>query len=226
MSATSSSPSPARGLEIEHEDLGLQQRGLHPLAFAGNIALQEGGEDADRAKKSGSKIGDGDADPHRPAARRAGNGHEATHALRNLVEAGPLVVRAILAEAGNAAVDDARVDLAHALIVDAELGFHVGSKVLDDDVGLPGQPHEHFQALGVFQVQRDGAFVAVQILEVRAVARAARLLAGGVLQQRIDLDDIGAPIRELAHTGRPGADAGEVEHRETGEGFGSAWEGH
>ena len=31
---------PARGLEIQHENLRLQQRGLHPLAFAGDLALQ------------------------------------------------------------------------------------------------------------------------------------------------------------------------------------------
>ena len=58
------------------------------------------------------------------------------------------------------------------------------------------------------------------------MARSARLLAGGVLQQRIDLDDIGAPIRELAHASRPGADPGEVEHGEAGEGLRGAREGH
>jgi hypothetical protein len=48
------------------------------------------------------------------------------------------------------------------------------------------------------------------------------MLAGGVLQQRIDLDDIGAPIRELPHAGRPGTDAGEIEHGEAGQGVGAA----
>ncbi len=39
------------------------------------------------------------------------------------------------------------------------------------------------------------------------MARAARLLAAGILHQRVDLDDIGAPVRQLPHAGRPGADA-------------------
>ena len=63
----------------------------------------------------------GNADPHRPFAGSAGDRHQPAHALRDLIEAGALVIGAILAEAGDAAIDDARVDLAQALIVDAEL---------------------------------------------------------------------------------------------------------
>src|SRR6185437_15476823 len=58
------------------------------------------------------------------------------------------------------------------------------------------------------------------------MARAARLLAAGILYQGVDLDDIGAPVGELAHAGRPGADAGKVEHGETGQGLRGAREGH
>ena len=59
----------------------------------------------------------------------------------------------------------------------------------------------------------------MQILKVRTVARAARLFAAGILHQRIDLDDIGAPVRELPHAGRPGADASEIKHAEAGQGL-------
>jgi hypothetical protein len=41
------------------------------------------------------------------------------------------------------------------------------------------------------------------ILKVGALAWPARLLAGGVLKQGIDLDDIDAPIRELPHAVGP-----------------------
>src|SRR5215213_8891292 len=134
---------PARGLEIQHEDLRLQERGLHPLALAGNVALQQRGENTHGAEQPGGEVGDGDADPHRALARRAGDRHQPAHALRDLIEARPLVVGAILAEAGDAAIDDARVDLAQALIVDAEFALHVGTKILDHDVGLFRQPLEH-----------------------------------------------------------------------------------
>jgi len=79
---------------------------------------------------------------------------------------------------------------------------------------------EHVEALGIFEIQRHRALVAVQVLEIRAMARAARLFACSILQQRIDLDDIGAPIRQLPHAGRPGSDAGEIKHGEADR----AWE--
>ena len=62
------------------------------------------------------------------------------------------------------------------------LRFDVGAKVLDHDVGLFRQPPEDLETLGVLQVERHRPLVAVQVLEIRTVARAARLLAGGILQ--------------------------------------------
>ena len=169
---------PAGGLEIQHEDLRLQERSLHPLALAGDVAFQQRGEDAERAKQPGGEIGDRDADPHRALAGRAGDRHQPAHALGDLIEARPLVIGPVLPEPGDAAVDDARIDLAQALVVDAELAFDVGAEVLDHHVSLLGEALEHFQALRVLQVERHRALVAVQILEVRALARTARLLAG------------------------------------------------
>ena len=54
--------------------------------------------------------------------------------LRDLVEARPRAVGAVLAEAGNAREDDARVDLLQRLVVDAEPVLHVGAVVLDHHV--------------------------------------------------------------------------------------------
>ena len=52
---------PARGLEIEHEDLRLQQRCRDVLALAGLLALQQRRENAKRSKQSGGEIGHRDA---------------------------------------------------------------------------------------------------------------------------------------------------------------------
>ncbi len=147
------------------------------------------------------------------------------HALGDLVEAGALLVGAVLPEPGNAAIDDSRVDLADARVTDAQLVFDVGAEILDHHVGLFYQPHEGLDPLGVLQVERHRPLVAVQVLEVRAAARAAELLAG-ILQQGVDLDDISAPVRELTRAGRTGPDAGEVEHGETGEGLRGARDRH
>jgi hypothetical protein len=69
----------------------------------------------------------------------------------------------------------------------------------------------HGEAFRILQVECHRALVAVQILEVRAMAGASRLLPAGILQQCIDFDDIGAPICQLSHTGRPGTDAGKID---------------
>src|SRR5437899_12324981 len=60
----------------------------------------------------------------------------------------------------------------------------------------------------MLEVERHRALVAVQVQEVEAERRrvAFHLLA------RLDLDDVGAHVRELAHRGRAGAGAGEIEH--------------
>ena len=57
-------------------------------------------------------------------------------------------------------------------------------------------------------------------------ARTARLVAAAIFQERVDLDDVGAPVRQLPHAGRPGPDAGQIEHGEAGKGLRSAWERH
>ncbi len=129
------------------------------------------------------------------------------------------MIGAVLAEAGDAAIDDARIDLAHALIIDAELVFDVGPEILDNHVGLGGETHEHFEPPRILQAERHRALVAVQILEVGATAGTAELFTAGFPQQGIDLDDIGAPIRQLPHAGRARPDAGEIEHGKAGQGL-------
>lgn len=217
---------PARGLEIQHEDLRLQQRGLHPLALAGDVALQQRRQYAHGAEQAGGEVGDGNADPHRAFARRAGDRHQPAHALGDLIETRPLVVGPILPEAGDAAIDDAGIDVAQAFVIDAEAGFDIRPEILDHHVGLGSQPLEHREALGVLQVQGHRPLVAVQVLEIGALAGAARLLTAGVVGQGIDLDDIGAPVGQLTDGRRSRANAGQVKHSEAGQGRRSARECH
>src|SRR5262249_41178234 len=106
---------PARRLEIGERDLRLKQRGAHPLALARDLPLEQGDEDTERAKNSGAEIRDRNAGAHRALARQAGDPHQPAHALRNLIEARPLAIRAVLAEAGDAGVDEAPVERFEAL---------------------------------------------------------------------------------------------------------------
>src|SRR5262249_44158476 len=192
---------PACGLEIQHEDLRLQQGGVDLLTFMGLLPLQEGDEDAHGAEQPGCKVGDRDADPDRPLPGLAGDRHQAAHALGDLIEAGTLRIGTILAKAGDAGVDEARIDLAQYLVIDAEPRLHVGAEVLYDHVGFSDHLLECRDALGGLEVERHAPLVAVQIHEIGAVAWAAQRLAALQVSRGFDLDDVGSPVGKLAHTG-------------------------
>src|SRR6185312_5325018 len=205
---------PARRLKIQQRKAGLDQRGLHPAALARDLAIEQRDQNPLREERAGHDVGDGDADTDWPLAGNAGHGHDAAHALRDLVDRGPRRIGAVLAEAGNAAIDDARVALADGLIIDAEPPGDAGPHVLDDNVGLFREPHQDLAALVGFQVQRDGALVAMQVLEVRAVAPAYQLAGLAFLWRRLDADHVGAPIGQCADAGGTRARQRQVDHLE------------
>ena len=205
---------PARGLEVEQRDHRVEQRHLDPLALARFLAFEQRGHDAQRAVEACRRIRHRTAGAHRAAARLAGDRHQPAHALGHLVETRALGIGAALAEAGNAGEDDLLVDLFQRLVIDAETVLDVGPVVLGDDVGFFDELHENLQAVRILQVQREAALVAVQVLEVGAGALAAPAVGEIESGRRLDLDDVGAPVGELAHCGGTGTHAGQVDYTE------------
>src|SRR5689334_6212992 len=83
--------------------------------------------------------------------------------------------------------------------------LHVGTVILDEHVGLRDEPLEHFDTARALEVQRHRALVAVEVLEVEA-------LAGGlVVVLVLHLDDVGAHLRELTHARGSGARPREID---------------
>ena len=74
-------------------------------------------------------------------------------------------------------------------------------------------------AVGVLQVQREAALVAVDRHELSAHAAVTELagIAPGVAGQRLDLDDLGAPVAQHLRGVGTEQNAGEVEHLDAGE---------
>ena len=200
----------ARGLEIQEEDAGLHQRGLHPLAFAGPLPLEQRQHDAVGQQRAGHHVRDGRARAHRPLARMTGNRHVPAHRLDDRVEPGPLGVRPVLAEGRDAGINDPGVDRLDAFVVDAEAGLHVRAVILDDDVGALRHPLEHPDALFRLEVERHAPLVAVQVLEVRRVA--GREILVPAQPRRLDLDHVGAPVGHLAPGGGPGPGEGHLQN--------------
>src|SRR5437773_3458659 len=201
---------PARRLEVEHRHHRLEERGVDPLALAGPLALEQRNQDALGQEEPGREIGHRDADPHGALTGQPGDRHEPAHALGDLVVARPLGVRAGLAEAGDRAVDDPRIDLRQRLVVDAEPLLHVRPEVLDDDVGARRQLLDDLDAARMLEVERHRALVPVQVEEVEAERGRVAL----ELLARFDLDYVRPSVRELADGGRARAGAREVDDRE------------
>src|SRR6516165_6493638 len=189
---------------------------MDPLSLPAHLALEQRHQDTLGEQQPCAEIVDRDPDPDRPLPGQAGDRHQPAHALGDLVDARALRVRPALAKAGNAAIDDAWIDLFDRFIIDAEPVFHLRAEILDDDVGLLRQPEKDRLALLALQVERQAPLVAMQVLEIEALAPRAGNIAPR-FARRLDLDDIGAPIGELAHRGRPGASMTQIENGKTGE---------
>jgi hypothetical protein len=90
-------------------------------------------------------------------------------------------------------------------------------EILDEDVALGDQAKRDVLALGFGDVERDGSFVTIDAHEIGTFFRpwhewrrksASVVAAAGPL----DLDDVGAEIRQHLRAGRSCKDAGEIEN--------------
>src|SRR5207253_4539921 len=208
---------PPRGLEVEHGEHRLQERGVYPLALAGGLALDDRDQDALSQENAGAKIGDRNPHAYRPLARDTRDRHQPAHTLGDLVDTRAVPVRAALAEAGDAAVDDARVDRSQCLVVDAQPFLHTRAVVLHDDVGVARELLEDRHPLRIPEVQSHAPLVAVEILEIEAVAITAHAVAGAPAGH-LDLDGLGSPVDQLSHARGAGPGPGQVEDLEARQG--------
>ncbi len=102
---------------------------------------------------------------------------------------------------------------------------HAGSEVLDDDVGLLGDPVEDLLRFRRLEVDRERALVAVPGEEVGALRAADPAVVEGhgaeqvALSRPLDLDDVGAHVGEQLRRERPLQQVAEIEDGDVGEGF-------
>ena len=192
---------------------------MDPLATPRSFALQQGKENALPEEHPGGRVRDGNAHAHRPPAGLAGDRHQAAHPLHDLVHPRPVAVRPVLPESRDAGEDDAPVHGRERFVADAEALLDVGTEVLHHDVRAGDQLHEDRAPLRPLEVERQATLVAMKVLFVRAVAGAGDRWHA-VARRGLDLDHVGAPIREQSDGGGAGPGDGEVEDAQAGE-----WEG-
>src|SRR5215475_8532637 len=186
---------------------------MDPLALAGLLALVEREQDRLRQQYAGGKVGDGNADPHGALPGQSGDRHQTAHTLRDLIHTWARRVGTTLAKSRNAAIDNPRIDLGNCVIIDAKSVLDVRAVVLDHNIGILRQLEEDLAAFRALEVESHRALVSVQVLKVKTVAVPPHNIAMARAWW-LDLDHVGAPVRELAHRGRTSTMRGEVEDRQ------------
>ena len=173
-------------------------------ALAGALALVERGDDgAIQRHRAGVVAHAGHRARRRGGGIRAHQIHQArTRPIGVAVEAGLVGFLALFAIAGERGVDQPFIERGKLGIGDAEPAAHRRRKIGDEDIGLGGEPMQHRLSLRLAQVERQAALVAGfqeprEIMLAVRVARQIRQVAIGIARsRRLDLDDLGAEIRQ------------------------------
>src|SRR5947208_6562484 len=90
-----------------------------------------------------------------------GDRHDAGHRLQFAVEGGGAALRAVLAEAGNGTIDQARVERAQRFVAEAETLHDPRPEILPHDVRVGREALGDLDCGGLRKVERDAALVAV-----------------------------------------------------------------
>ncbi|MNN09333.1 hypothetical protein D3C81_1222110 [compost metagenome] len=207
------------------------------LADAADVAVRQGGEHGGGGVQAGEDIGQRHADFHRAGTDfligAPGNAHQAAEALDHEVIARAFGVGAGLAETGDRAVDQLRIDLLQRRIVEAIRLKSADLEVFQHDVGFCRQFADDALAFRLGEVDGDGLLVAVGRKEIGRLAGVAPV---GVLEERrapvagvvadvraLDLDHFGAEVGEDLPGPGAGEYAGEVEDANVRESAGHRW---
>mmetsp|Transcript_87942 Transcript_87942/g.247072 ORF Transcript_87942/g.247072 Transcript_87942/m.247072 type:complete len:352 (+) Transcript_87942:914-1969(+) len=145
---------------VEHGD-------VHMLAEAGHRLVPQCRQNADTRVQARGEVKHRKPHFHRLAVGHASNAHGAAHRLDQHVVRGALAVWAGVAEARDAAVDEAREFLLQLLVTQAILVQGSCLEVFDEDVALLEDAPENLSAPLRGVVQGDTVLVAVAACEVR-----------------------------------------------------------
>ena len=172
---------------------------------------EERRDDGERRHRGAADVVHRDAVEHRLLSVATLRLHQAALRLQEWIKAGQRCLRTVRAVAGDRQRDDARIDLAQALVGDPEPFAHAESIVVEHDVGLRDHLEEHFHRLAALQIENHPTLAAVVDTEAGAV-RAKRIAA-----RRLDLHDVGTETgQDRRRIGTRDHDA-EVEHLHTRE---------
>ena len=199
------------------------------LADSCALRLMDGRQYADHSEERRGEIRERHANAHRRIIRTAGSHHHSAQRLNDGVHGFARARFAFAAEAGDGAVDDARIQFLRECVADAQTLERATAEIFDDHVGGLHQVGIHAARFGMLQVQRHAQLVAKPVergdgnivfmpprqssslrTQVGRIGAAAIASADRVL----NLDDLGSETREQQSGEGAGEGRGQIEDRD------------
>src|ERR1700676_1110613 len=103
---------------------------MHPSPNARALAVEQRDHDSEGEQISRREIRNRDADSHRSLPWQAGDRHQPTHPLRDLIDAAPTAIRSGLAESTDASIHEARINRMQIFPGDLQPMLHLDAHVL------------------------------------------------------------------------------------------------
>ena len=198
--------------------LRLDDRDVDPIAFAPERCRGERRRRRRRGVDAGVVLDDAPPQLDRVAVGEPSEIEGPAQGVVHDLRAPEVLVRPRLPEVRYRDHHQHRVDFGKDVVGEPQRRHHVGMEVLDEDVGLGGEALDDLGAPRVLEVEGDAALPGVQVQEEAALldmwlavgegAGAARPVAPVAA---LDLDHVGAVLREQARGVRPRDVVGEVE---------------
>ena len=216
----------AKPLVNQERHARIEQRHVYVLTLPGPLSVMERGEDADRCVEPRRLIGNGNACAHRAATwlvvGTTGDAHESAHGLGEVVVAGLVCERPVLAEPGDGGIDDVVANLLQRVVVETLFRQRPHLEVLHHDVALASELSDKFDAIGGSDIDRYRPLASVDAQVVRGLLGLFAVgitkpwwspLAGLVANAgTFDLDDVGAEVGKDLGAGRACEHSREIQH--------------
>ena len=201
----------------EAGDADIEQAHIDMLAGAGARRMHDGGQNRGGGVGAGQDIDKGDTDLHRHAVGLSGDAHQPAHALDHEIISGAVRIRPVLAESGDRAIDELRIDSAKRFIVESVFRQTADLEILHEDIAFGGKAAQDRCTLWRGDVDSERALVAVDRAEIGGpCGRVGIGIAGHIVDKgrppatcvvagarTLDLDDVGTKIAQ--HLGGPWA---------------------
>ncbi len=180
----------------EQRERGIEVRHVHVLALPGALAGEERQHDPERSMEARPAVIGDDVQGNGGLAIGFSNQPQDAGERQVIDVVGRVVaVGAVLAETGEGAVDDARVDLADRLVVAAEPLHDAGAEAFDNHVCAGGELLEDRLAFGGLEVQREAPLVPVDVGEGRP-ALVVQDVGLAVGRRGLDFQDVGPHVAQ------------------------------